>query len=497
MNKAPEGSSLYTKAETNIKRLDDIHNEAKNKLQTAQKFILTGNQNAPVPGEIVGSIPEVKEEINLEDQFPTPGDDSMYVPPVETNTGKNTSSLVSETGLSLKDGVIVDAQGNPIADVPPPPPEAKNKIEGLLKDYFGLEGKDIVKALGYYLMSRATGASHAGSMRWAGGVVLDSAAKRETKEDALEAKNAKDQKTIEALVKAGYSRAQAESYVTSGVEKLLEKPSSPFKTGQEVIMGVTGVRGLENISGYQVDYGKAGGGKYNLFELPKEDGTFETLTEPQLRAYISKMSGGKGQLLPYDKSRDTIAGRQEEATKFIDAMSDEVTQIFAGKEDKVKAETSIAFANGAQYMQDKLGYSLNNPGVQSAARVILLTAMREMRDDIDSGRIKRADSAAPYIKRSILTSAALGPGLMWQTADEKSRVNATKTNKLYSDLANINKDPAVIKSNFIKLHQTFSALKNKNELPKQKLNKKTENEFYVWIRNTLDNEERTKSILGE
>jgi len=171
MNKAPEGSSLYTKAETNIKRLDDIHNEAKNKLQTAQKFILTGNQNAPVPGELVGSIPEVKKEINLEDQFPTPGDDSVYESPA-INTATLGDGVTKVDLTSKKQNEINKGTPNSV----------KEQVGGMLQNFFGLETSDLSRAVGFYLASRAAGYSHQGSMRWAGNTVLaQSESKRKEK----------------------------------------------------------------------------------------------------------------------------------------------------------------------------------------------------------------------------------------------------------------------------------------------------------------------------
>ena len=56
--------------------------------------------------------------------------------------------------------------------------ELGNKLGPIFKSLFGLETQDMTRALGFYLMSRLSGASHEGSMRWAGGTVLKQAEAR-------------------------------------------------------------------------------------------------------------------------------------------------------------------------------------------------------------------------------------------------------------------------------------------------------------------------------
>lgn len=53
--------------------------------------------------------------------------------------------------------------------------DVKEKVGSLLQTFFGLETADLGRAIGFYLASRATGASHEGSMRWAGTTVLKQA----------------------------------------------------------------------------------------------------------------------------------------------------------------------------------------------------------------------------------------------------------------------------------------------------------------------------------
>ena len=83
------------------------------------------------------------------------------------------------------------------------------KVGQVIKDYLGLEGQDVKRAIGMYLLSRATGASHAGSMQWAGQQVYDSAAAR----DKSETKHFQD------LVEKGeYTTASLKAYKESGYD---------------------------------------------------------------------------------------------------------------------------------------------------------------------------------------------------------------------------------------------------------------------------------------
>jgi len=88
------------------------------------------------------------------------------------------------------------------------------KLGPIFKSLFGLETQDMTRALGFYLMSRASGASHAGSMRWAGGTVLKQAEARGIRNDA------KTDAAIKAFagVKNTYTTAAA-----SKINKLLSE----------------------------------------------------------------------------------------------------------------------------------------------------------------------------------------------------------------------------------------------------------------------------------
>ena len=96
--------------------------------------------------------------------------------------------------------------------------DQEQSLANTLQTFLGIEPQDLTRAMGLYLASRATGASHAGSMRWAGQQVLNQAATRDERE-RVEAENAEArQEQIDALLGIGYTQEQAEAQVIAGVK---------------------------------------------------------------------------------------------------------------------------------------------------------------------------------------------------------------------------------------------------------------------------------------
>ena len=479
------------------------------------------NQSGGVPG---GNVPPVEDDWRNSFVARGPDPDGLFSPktqevptndsiesalqeainsPAATDTAESSeadNNSLASLDRDYQEGKITEAIASYEAvKLREKDPKASNTIEENMKKYLGVGFGDITKAVGYYLMSRATGASHEGSMRWAGKAALKGA----TKDRASEAQ-------IKALVDAGYTEASARSYSATKIAAILEKQNagSPAlkQTGQTTTIGIVGIPGLNNVRGYEVDAGDTAGGKYNVYSLPSsyldptaKPGEFTQVTEQQLMALVARNGG---QVTPFDKDTDTNAGRIAAASRFTDSMTNEVTQIFSQSEPWVKTQWPVALAGAAQFIQDSMGYNLNDPGVQNSAKVTLLTAMQDMKNDLDSGKVKKVNTATPYIKRVLLTSAAIGPGQIWQTEDGENQVSTTKTNQYWSKLESINKDPAQVKINFKKLYTTYNDLKQKGELPVVRLTSplsfsksKTENQFSVWLSKTLNNDEELNAIL--
>ena len=437
-----------------------------------------------LPANLVNSdISKIKEVVNIEDQFPTPGNDLMYYPPELTNNDKGTSSLVSETGLRIVDGIVVDAQGNPIADVPPPPPEAKNKIEGLLKDYFGLEGNDLIKTLGYYLASRATGASHAGSMRWAGGVTLDSAAKREERNRVTSVKNAADQRQIEALVKAGYTRSQATAYVETGVDDLLDKPKGNTYTGEFEKLSVEGIPGLTGIAIFRreietpngkeqyIEYTENG----KLISVPQQD--FEDFIASQKSIYpTAALVSGK--LTAGDIVKMFRDNRSSYETSVKNSLSGE-------KYENIRGLAPLWVASAETFYNER-NYSGDVRTSAEINKSILTAVEKAKRDSLTSP----VNSLVPYLRDAELTIVARSmgqDGIYGKTSFKKrDEVYDTITRK-------VGGDPSKVKDEFMGYIEDFNALKKSKEekdvkaykLIKSATDKET-SEFYTYLRGILD-----------
>jgi len=174
-------------------------------------------RRAAEQGIVLGGVPPVVEDSSDEPEAPVKTEDSK------------TEDLGSTNGAGLstnKKGEVVGPDGVVIKELTPAQAEAEannagssigdllGKLGPIFKSLFGLETQDMTRALGFYLMSRASGASHEGSMRWAGGTVLKQA----------EARNIRDSSRADAAAKAftavsGNYTKEAASKIRSALAK--------------------------------------------------------------------------------------------------------------------------------------------------------------------------------------------------------------------------------------------------------------------------------------
>ena len=276
----------------------------------------------------------------------------------------------------------------------------------------------------------------------------------------------------------------------------VEKEATTNYTGDTKSIQVEGVSGLGKIDFYEEKI--KGVGSVYTANVPVEDEngnvTYQKMTEQQLRAYIASQGGDA---IKYDSDKHSQSGKAKSVLDFTNSMKDEVNTIFKGS-DYIN-ESPLAAANLAAYLQDTLKVDFTNPDEVLAVQPIYLQAMEDMRDDLESGRVKDVNNAAPYVKRSVLSSAALGPGQTWLTKNGRSIVDGTKINGIYTSLQSIaprKNDLKAIKSDFLTLRRTYDTLKASGELDKISVDRKTENEFYVWLKNTLADKESLSAILG-
>jgi hypothetical protein len=158
--------------------------------------------------------PDIYEEQKQLDNVPDPAMDNRekVINDLElsNNSGLNTSNdgkVKNQNGAVVKELTApqVNAAANAVGS---DTDTLLGKLGPIFKSLFGLETQDMTRALGFYLMSRASGASHEGSMRWAGGTVLKQA----------EARSIRDSSRADAAAKA--FTAVAGNYTKEAASKI-------------------------------------------------------------------------------------------------------------------------------------------------------------------------------------------------------------------------------------------------------------------------------------
>ena len=141
----------------------------------------------------------------------------------------NDLELSNNSGLSTaKDGKVTNKDGAVVGELTAPQVNAAanaagsdadtllGKLGPIFKALFGLETQDMTRALGFYLMSRASGASHEGSMRWAGGTVLKQSEQRRVEEKASAEQKRREELAAE-IRQEGYDREDERYKVTDAL----------------------------------------------------------------------------------------------------------------------------------------------------------------------------------------------------------------------------------------------------------------------------------------
>jgi len=196
-------------------------NEARAALEKAENAFNYAQANLEtVPLNTETNVPPINKKVVVDDPAMDNRENVIYDLELNNGAGLNTGKDANNNT------VIINKKGKKVNE--PTEEEIDKTAKGLgtdtntllgslgpiFKSLFGLETQDMTRALGFYLMSRASGASHAGSMRWAGGTVLKQAEARGIRNDA------KTDAAIKAFagVKNTYTTAAA-----SKINKLLSE----------------------------------------------------------------------------------------------------------------------------------------------------------------------------------------------------------------------------------------------------------------------------------
>jgi hypothetical protein len=128
-------------------------------------------------GEVGMPVPSLDSTV-------TPVEEPITAPEVPSNTEESledkiiADTIANSTGINPNDPAALEAAGENAVKTSGLGMDSLKGIGSKLLEIFGIEGNDVSRAVGFYLLSRASGASHAGSMRWAGGTVLKQAEAR-------------------------------------------------------------------------------------------------------------------------------------------------------------------------------------------------------------------------------------------------------------------------------------------------------------------------------
>jgi lysozyme len=230
---------------------------------------------------------------------------------------KDNTVSTSNTTATLPNGNEVDLSSEEQNKIDKGTPNnVKEQIGSMLQTFFGLETSDVTRAIGFYLASRATGASHAGSMRWAGGTVLKQAENR----NILNSKKSDTALTAFAKVSGKYKPSAASKIsklLTEG--KLVEAQTEMSKSSNMTARGQMGISkddaGTQMIRrGYTTPttvFTGTNGIYYEKITGKKDGKTFET--------YKPLTTADSNQLRPLGAS-DTNFNYLNNARKILDDM---------------------------------------------------------------------------------------------------------------------------------------------------------------------------------
>ena len=334
-------------------------------------------------------------------------------------------------------------------------PTVAEKITAGMKKWFGIAPEDITRALGYYLMSRATGASHEGSMQWAGKVALKQAEKRTTLEQKTKAEVTKANAAAKILIAAGYTPSSVASWTATGIAGTLDKPGPSYTESQ--------------IKNKYAELLKA-----NKFTPESLKAAFTTVPGDFNPGFLI-LKGGNGK----SNAENTGTMMKDLRTDFTAMATDQFGS------DNPKATTFInnMMTSAEAYWVDK-DIPLGDDAVRAQLKRVTSLAYQAAIKDARKNNTEVSD-IAPYLANMSLTEyAQSGADSMWKLGETSGRVPAQKIAELRESMYSMaDGDTAVMKSAFLGAVDAYNNL-GPDALAKLKPSK-GENKFYVFLRETL------------
>ena len=220
-----------------------------------------------------------------------------------------------------------------------------------------METGDLKRAIGGYLLSRAAGASHQGAMGYAGQMTYRGIERRENQEirekerDELWARQ--DEKEAARIARADRIRAENLANTNANADRSFRESN----------------------------YGK--------------------FTNESINAYLDGGRTDTSLLVPIEGKEDESA----QAKALLDLSDDWVDDVKVQLPEDMKGQAPVITALSTQYAVNELGIDLTNPKVAANYQAAFFSATSQMAAALQRG--EKVNSAAPYFKRSIMTTGCL------------------------------------------------------------------------------------------
>jgi predicted chitinase/peptidoglycan hydrolase-like protein with peptidoglycan-binding domain len=442
LRKAEEAREKQTTLANTVTAAEGVEREraaiaAKEEKQTQARLAALGVSKPEVP--LIDTVDDQKEaRANVVD-LPNGGQATVRADGSGEDTQGNTVFVDADNNKAKLNDKLVDTSG----------------ISKVLKNFFGLEMGDLKKALGFYLMSRATGASHAGSMRWAGGLALKQADKRNTTEAKTKLETAKIEASAKILLASGYTPESVAAWSTTGIAGTLDKPGPAYTEKQ-----------LKDKYAQILAAGK--------FTDESLKAAFSTVPG-QFNPGFLEVKGGNGKTNA-ENSQLLVKDLRTDITAMANAS-------FTDKQEQQSAVFITDMLASAETYWVSSGIPIGDEAVGShIKRVTTLAAQAALADSKKNGTTVK--DITPYIKNMSLDEyAQSGTDSVWAVGSN-DKVDSSKVAVLRKDMySKSGGDTKVMKSAFLTAVDDFENLS-----PDQKAKLKPgkgENKFYVYLREKL------------